>query len=1017
MTDNKTETKKKKEIEHKDIKGKKKDLSSPMQKSYDPIQVEAQWYEYWEKQGYFKPNEGRTGKKFVIALPPPNVTGSLHLGHALTGAIQDSLVRWHRMKGDETLYLPALDHAGIATQSVVEKKLLREKNLTRQELGRENFVEEIWKWKKKYGGRINKQLRRLGSSLDWARATFTMDKKINYAVNEAFIRLHNEGIIYRSTRLVNWSCRLKTVISDIEVEYKDIKGKTYFNIPGYGNKKYRFGVLTEFAYPMKDETLEPIVVATTRIETMLGDTAIAVHSKDERYLKYHEKYAIHPFSKRMIPIICDDILVDPNFGTGAVKVTPGHDPNDYAAGKRHNLEIINILNEDGTINANGGRFENLKRFDARIEVAKQLEERGLLKGETDNSMRIAFCTRSGDIIEPIVKPQWFVNCGEMAKSAMKAVEEGELKIYPENNKQVWFNWLNNIRDWCVSRQLWWGHRIPAYFVVLEAHDRNKTEHWVSAHTEEEAKKIASKKFEIEIEKVVLERDPDVLDTWFSSGLFPFSILGWPNEESLDLLKYYPTSLLETGKDILFFWVARMVMLGLKLTGKLPFSEVYLHSIVRDSHRRKMSKSLGNVVDPLSVITGITLEGLHKTLYTGNLSESEVKLAIKSQKKDFPKGIPQCGCDALRFGLCDYTPHSKDINLNITKIVTCRQFCNKIWNATRFTLMNLGKDFVPVETESNFEELNWHVEGSFLDRCILSKINKAIIICNKSFEKYSLSGVTECCHNFWLHDFCDIYLESVKNIMKIKEDDFENTKIGKENCNKILKQHTISKNILFRCLDFGLKLLHPIMPFVTEELWQRIPKLKKSKPSIMIEDYPEPIPIWDNSKDESLLKTIKQIIHSVRSTRQQYSLTKMKPRIYLSFPKISEILYLLQTDKQTENLILFLGKVSSIEYIEQNNKNKPNGCIVDIISDACIIYVLLQGLIDIPLEIKKLKKKKKQAQRSLKKLMIRTKSINYEFKVPLNIQKKNFEIIQGLNKKIKDFDFALKNLNDLLNEKN
>ncbi|KAJ6253344.1 valine--tRNA ligase [Anaeramoeba flamelloides] len=1014
MTENKTKTE---EIENKTIKGEKKDMSEPMDKSYDPIKVEAFWYEYWEKQGFFKPKEGRTGKKFVIALPPPNVTGSLHLGHALTGAIQDSLVRWHRMKGDETLYLPALDHAGIATQSVVEKKLLREKNITRQELGREKFVGEIWKWKEKYGGRINKQLRKLGSSLDWDRATFTMDKKLNYAVNEAFIRLHKEGIIYRSTRLVNWSCRLKTAISDIEVEYKDIKSKTYLSIPGYGNKKYPFGILTEFAYKMEDETLEPLVVATTRLETMLGDTAVAVHSKDERYIKYQGKFAIHPFSKRRIPIICDDVLVDPKFGTGAVKVTPGHDPNDYATGKRHNLEIINILNDNGTINANGGQFENLKRFEARVEVAKKLDEMGLLKGETVNPMRIGFCTRSGDIIEPIVKPQWFANCDEMAKRAVKAVEEGELNIYPENHKQVWFNWLNNIRDWCISRQLWWGHQIPAYFVDLEGHDRSKTEHWVSAHTEEEAKKIASEKFKIPLEKVVLERDPDVLDTWFSSGLFPYSILGWPNEESEDLQKFYPTSLLETGKDILFFWVARMVMLGLKLTDKLPFTDVYLHTMVRDAHGRKMSKSLGNVVDPLDVIKGINLEDLHKTLYTGNLSEKEVKLAIKGQKKDFPKGIPQCGCDALRFGLCDYTSQGRDINLNINKIKSCRQFCNKLWNATKFTLMNIGEGFTPLETESNFEDLNWHTEGSFLDRWILSKVNKTIIKCNNGFENYQFNEVTEACYHFWLHEFCDIYLESTKTLMKIKEEDFENTKTGKEQWAKTFKQQNISKNILFRCLDIGLKLLHPIMPFVTEELWQRIPKLKSHQETIMVENYPETVPVWNNSQEESLLDGIKSIIHSVRSTREQYSLTKIKPQIFLAFDESSKLNELLQSDTQAENLILFLGKVSKIEYINQKKENKPNGCVVDIIGDTCIIYMLLQGLIEIPVEIKKLNKKKNKAEKDLQKVTRRTKAKNYENKVPQHIQKKNSEMITSLEKEIKDFDFAIENLTELLDEKN
>ncbi|KAK4796457.1 hypothetical protein SAY86_028783 [Trapa natans] len=637
--------------------GKKKRLSPQMAKQYNPSAVEKSWYEWWEKSDFFVADNNSSKPASVIVLPPPNVTGALHIGHALTAAIQDTIIRWKRMSGYNALWVPGMDHAGIATQVVVEKKLMRERHLTRHDLGRDKFVAEVWKWKEEYGGTILKQERRLGASLDWSRECFTMDDKRSRAVTEAFVRLYKEGLLYRDIRLVNWDCVLRTAISDIEVDYVEIKERTLLSVPQYEHP-VEFGVLTSFAYPLEGD-LGEIVIATTRVETMLGDTAIAIHPDDKRYSHLHGKYAIHPFNGRRLPIICDAILVDPSFGTGAVKITPAHDPNDFEVGKRHNLEFINIFTDDGKINSNGGsEFIGMLRFEARQAVTEALKKKELYRGAKDNEMRLGLCSRTKDVIEPLIKPQWYVNCSSMAKEALDVViddNKRKLEILPKQYVADWKRWLENIRDWCISRQLWWGHRVPAWYVTLE--DDKLTElgayddHWVVARDEQEAQVEAATRFSGK--KFQLCQDPDVLDTWFSSGLFPLSVLGWP-DETVDLRTFYPTSVLETGHDILFFWVARMVMLGMKLGGDVPFRQVYLHPMIRDAHGRKMSKSLGNVVDPLEVINGISLDGLHKRLEDGNLDPKELAVAKAGQSKDFPNGIAECGADALRFALVSYT---------------------------------------------------------------------------------------------------------------------------------------------------------------------------------------------------------------------------------------------------------------------------------------------------------------------------------------------------------------------------
>ncbi|KAL7019835.1 hypothetical protein ACKWTF_011271 [Chironomus riparius] len=802
--------------------GEKKDVTGSMPDAYSPQFVEAAWYSWWEKQGFFKPEyfmkDGKVSEKgqFVMVIPPPNVTGSLHLGHALTNSIEDAITRWHRMHGRTALWVPGCDHAGIATQVVVEKKLWRESKLSRHDLGREKFIEKIWEWKESKGGRIYHQLKKIGSSMDWDRVSFTMDPTLCKAVTAAFNQLHEKGLIYRDKRLVNWSCTLKSAISDIEVDKVDIPGRTFLAIPGYTDK-IEFGVLVSFAYLVED-TDEEIVVATTRVETMLGDTAVAVHPNDERYKHLHGKFVKHPFADRRLPIILDD-FVDINFGTGAVKITPAHDPNDYECGKRHNLPFITIFSDDGYIVGDYGEFTGMKRFDARKAVLNKLRDLDLYKETLNNPMVVPICSRSKDVVEPLIKPQWYVKCDGMAKSAIDAVKNGELKIIPENHVKTWNYWMEGIRDWCISRQLWWGHRIPAYMVKFK--DASKTPKnveeeylWIVATDLEEAWTKAQKKFNVKRDEIELHQDEDVLDTWFSSGLFPFSVFGWPDNTE-DLKLFYPTTLLETGHDILFFWVARMVFFGQTLLGKLPFKEVFLHPMVRDAHGRKMSKSLGNVIDPMDVINGISLEGLHQQLLDSNLDPREIEKAKAGQKQDFPNGIPECGTDAMRFALCSYMTQARDINLDILRVQGYRFFCNKLWNATKFALLYF-------ESGETYEIHNKMTSAeSKTDLWILSKLSNVVETVNKSFENYEFATATQSCYAFWLYDLCDNYLECLKPVFTSDDND----------------RKAVSRRVLYTCLDFGLRLLSPFMPFITEELFQRLPRKNVEIPSICVAPFP------------------------------------------------------------------------------------------------------------------------------------------------------------------------------------
>ncbi|XP_013973778.1 valine--tRNA ligase, mitochondrial isoform X7 [Canis lupus familiaris] len=763
--------------------GEKKDVYRLLPPAYSPRYVEAAWYSWWVREGFFKPEyqtrlPQATGETFSMCIPPPNVTGSLHIGHALTVAIQDALVRWHRMRGDQVLWIPGSDHAGIATQAVVEKQLWKERGMRRHELSREKFLREVWKWKDEKGGEISEQLQALGASLDWDRECFTMDAGFSVAVTEAFVRLYEAGLLYRSQQLVNWSCTLRSAISDIEVESRPLPGHTELQLPGCPTP-VSFGLLVSVAFPVDGEPDAEVVVGTTRPETLPGDVAVAVHPDDSRYTHLHGRQLRHPLTGQLLPLITDS-TVQPHVGTGAVKVTPAHSPADAELGARHGLSPLSVIAEDGTMTSLCGDWlQGLHRFVAREKIISALRERGLFRGLQNHPMVLPICSRSGDVIEYLLKSQWFVRCREMGDRAaqmqvrcrkgssnglsVQAVESGALELSPSFHQKNWQHWFSHIGDWCVSRQLWWGHRIPAYLVVEEHMKGDGEDCWVVGRTETEARKIAAELTGRSEAELTLQRDPDVLDTWFSSALFPFAALGWP-QETPDLARFYPLSLLETGSDLLLFWVGRMVMLGTQLTGQLPFTKVLLHSMVRDGQGRKMSKSLGNVLDPRDIISGVELQVLQEKLKDGNLDSTELAIAAAAQlcrhlppflslwlqRKDFPHGIPECGTDALRFALCSHRALGGDVHLSVSEVLSSRHFCNKIWNALRFILNALGEGFVPQPAE----ELS---PSSPTDAWILSRLAHTAQECERAFLARELPLITHALHHFWLHSLCDVYL--------------------------------------------------------------------------------------------------------------------------------------------------------------------------------------------------------------------------------------------------------------------
>ncbi|KAF2707656.1 hypothetical protein K504DRAFT_458142 [Pleomassaria siparia CBS 279.74] len=919
-----------------------KSLDDPFNKAYIPQVVESAWYAWWEKEGFFKP-ELVNGKKkaaghFTIVIPPPNVTGKLHCGHALANALQDVLVRWHRMRGFTTLFLPGCDHASLSTQSVVEKMLWRRDKKTRHDLGRPKFLETTMQWKVEYQGAIVKVLKRMGGSYDWTREAFTMDENLSAAVTETFVRMHEEGHIYRANRLVNWCTKLNTALSNLEVENKELTGRTLLDVPGY-ERKVEFGVITHFKYPI-DGSDELIEVATTRPETMLGDTAIAVHPNDERYKHLVGKNAKHPFVDRLMPIVADS-YVDPEFGTGAVKITPAHDPNDYAIGKRHNLEFINILTDDGLMNHNTGKFEGQKRFDVRYSVTEELTKLGLFVKKEDNAMKVPLCEKSKDVIEPLMKPQWWMRMKDLAEPAIKAVEDGELKILPELQERQYYHWMRNINDWCLSRQLWWGHQIPAYFVRIEGGDPQQPEDelWVTGRTEEEAQKKAAAKFPGK--KFSLERDEDVLDTWFSSGLWPFSTLGWPKNTS-DMENLFPTSVLETGWDIIFFWVARMIIFSLHLTGKVPFKEVYCHSLIRDSEGRKMSKSLGNVVDPIDIMEGISLQELKDKLRSGNLDPKELKTAEKYQNTAFPQGIPECGADALRMALVGYTTGGGDISFDVSVIHGYRRFCNKIYQATKYVLGRLG-EFTPRSkaVQSGKESLP--------ERWILHKLSTSSQLINDRLDKREFSLATQVAYRYFYEFLCDTYIENSKAIFETGSPEEQES----------------AKQTLYTAIEGGLTMIHPFMPFLTEELWQRLPRREGDKtPSITVASYPQHIQEWDDEAAEDEYELLVGCTKGLRSLAAEYGIKESA--ITFIQPLDDATHKTLNASTSLPSIRSLAGKFVNDITILSPSAEAPKGCAVYTVGTTATVYLDVKGRIDVEKEIAKAKDRLAKATATIEK---------------------------------------------------
>ncbi|KAL6907321.1 tRNA synthetases class I domain-containing protein [Trichoderma evansii] len=922
-----------------------KPLDDDFHKAYLPNVVESAWYSFWENQGLFKPQTEKDGclkpkGKYVIAMPPPNVTGKLHIGHALALSLEDTLIRWHRMRGFSTLFIPGCDHAGIATQAVIEKQLAKNPingRSKRQDFSREEFVQLCQDWKGEYQQNINNAARRLGISPDWSREAFTMSPQLSKAVTETFVRLHEEGLIYRANKLVHWSCRLSTALSNLEVDQKEIDGTTKLDVPGY-DRKIEFGTLTYFKYQIEGSD-QMIEVATTRPETMLGDTGIAVHPQDDRYKDFVGKIAIHPIIPgRKLKIIADE-YVEREFGTGAVKLTPAHDYNDFNLGKKHGLPFINILNEDGTLNSNAGPYAGQKRFDVRYGVIEELKKLGLYTKSEPNKMTVPICSRSGDVVEPLLKPQWWMKMESLTKPAIEVVESGELVIRPEVQKRSYLQWMRNLQDWCLSRQLWWGHQIPAYFVNIEGEDAGDDaddKYWVCGRTEREAQEKAEQRFPGK--KLTLERDEDVLDTWFSSGLWPFSTLGWPDKTE-DFEKYFPNSTLETGWDIIPFWVSRMIMFSLKLTGKVPFNEVYCHGLIRDSEGRKMSKSLGNVVDPIDIIDGISLDGLHQKLRQGNLAQSEIKNAEKYQKKAFPQGIPDIGADALRFSLVNYTQSSGgDINFDIKTMHGYRKFCNKIYQATKYVLGKLGDDFVPRESSALTGK------ESLPERWILTKMNTAAKQINQALEAREFAKSARISYQFLYDELFGVYIENSKSIISDGTPEEARSAI----------------DTLYTTLETGLRLVSPFMPFLTEELWQRLPRRPGDETcSISITEYPEFEESFHDPKSEVAYELVLGCSRGFRSLLSDYAVKDNG---------VAYILPLSQTSYETAS-----AQISDIKSLSSKlpvdisilmvGSASPAGCAVFPVSAEMNVYLDIKDRIqDVGKEAEKYKAKLAEARR-------------------------------------------------------
>lgn len=965
-----------------------------MEQLYTPEKIEKKWYQFWEDNELFKATNNDKALNYCIVIPPPNITGSLHMGHAFQDTLMDLLIRYHRMRGYNTLWQPGTDHAGIATQMVVERQI-NAKGKTRHDLGREDFIEKIWQWKEESGGTITQQLRRMGASPDWTRERFTMDEGLSHAVQKVFISLYDEGLIYRGKRLVNWDPILHTAISDLEVENREVEGRMWhFKYPLEKGTTYEYIEKDEEGKITFQETRDYISIATTRPETMLGDGAIAVHPSDERYapiVGLRCEIPVGPKNeRRLIPIITDE-YPDPNFGSGAVKITGAHDFNDYEVAKRNHIPMYRLMDESANLRADGedyhqevtkiaqfkdastppdpmevdkinlvpDEYRGLSRYEARERIVNDIAAEGLMIMAEAHSMMQPYGDRSGEVIEPMLTDQWFVEAKTLAQPAIDAVKNGDLKFIPKNWENTYFEWMNNIQDWCISRQLWWGHRIPAWFDEEE-----------NIYVGESENHVREK---YQLDDRPLSQDEDVLDTWFSSALWPFSTLGWP-EKTPELNRFYPTSVLVTGFDIIFFWVARMIMMGLHFMDKIPFKEVYIHGLVRDQSGHKMSKSRGNVLDPIDLIDGIDLEALVKKR-TSNLMQPQMAGAIeKDTRQHFPQGIRPFGTDALRFTFTSLAANGRDINFDTGRIEGYSNFCNKIWNAARFVFMNTeGKSII--KDDGNL---------SHIDHFILSRLDTTLKELRRHLEGYRFDLASQVIYDFIWHEFCDWYLELTKPILN--GDYTEEEKAATR------------YNLLF-VLEAILKALHPFMPYMTEEIWQKlttiVPQFKKTI-SISTASFPE-IEAYSQTLEEEI-KWLKTVLLAIRQIRGEMNISPSRP-LNIFYDKAS------QEDKERlHKNDIFLKRLGRINDLQKCPEEAPESAVAVV--GTLRLLIPLADLIDKEEEIKRLNREIGKLEPQIKALSAKLANSGFLEKAPE-------KVVQGEQAKLSDYQHRLKELQQQL----
>ncbi|MEK6679087.1 MAG: valine--tRNA ligase [Nitrospirota bacterium] len=928
-------------------------MTQELSKTYEPKDVENKWYSFWLEKGFFHADENSDKKPYTIVIPPPNITGSLHMGHALNNTLQDILIRWKRMSGYNALWMPGTDHAGIATQNVVEKQLSNE-GTNRHAIGRDKFIERVWKWREESGGTIIRQLKRLGSSCDWDRERFTMDEGLSEAVKEVFVRLYNEGLIYRDNYIINWCPRCHTALSDLEVDSVDTTGALYhIRYPIIGSK-------------------DAVVVATTRPETMLGDTAVAINPDDKRYKNVKGKKLFLPIANKEIPVI-EDAVVDMEFGTGAVKVTPAHDPADFEMGKRHNLSQIVVIDDSGNMTAEaGGKYKGMKREECRKEIVKQLEEEGYLIKKEAHQHAVGHCYRCRAIVEPLVKLQWFVKIKPLAEEAIKAVEDEKIRFIPKGWENTYFEWMRNIKDWCISRQIWWGHQIPAWYccdcfgdkITIFSHDKPSGTSYTalrkSGKTHEEIlgsvdRCIIDKSVEPIVSKGKpkcpkcngsnMIQEPDVLDTWFSSALWPFSTLGWP-QKTKELSAFYPTDTLVTGFDIIFFWVARMIMMGLKFMNDAPFKDVYIHALVRDAEGQKMSKSKGNVIDPLIM-------------------------------------IDKYGADALRFTLSAMASPGRDIKLSEERIEGYRNFCNKLWNASRFAMMNIDKDFKAKTIDSQ----------NLFDKWILSRLNRLTKDTTEALKGYRFDEAANGVYQFIWHEFCDWYLELIKPVLNKKED-----------ADKV----AMTQTVLIHVLESSLRLLHPFMPFITEEIWQRLPRFGEaaSISSIMTAPFPVVGDKLIDNRIEDEARLLQDAISSVRNIRGEMNI-KPSVEIDVLFKTADEN----RADffKEYTDYIKFLTRAKGVKI--GTDIEKPKMSATGILKDM-EVYIPIEGLVDFAEELSRLQKEAEKIKKEIE--FVNKKLGNQDFvdKAPEAVVIKEKEMYKEFAEKLSKIESGIRKIEAL-----